>query len=1421
MLKNKNKNMHSVINIGLDAGSTTVKLAATDQKGNLLFKDYRRHHANISGVLEEIFNSLKDKIGNHDIRLSITGSAGMGIAERCKLPFIQEVVASCGYIASVNPEIKTLVDIGGEDAKMIFFKEKMTPDIRMNGNCAGGTGAFIDQMATILDVDVSQLSLLAEKATTVYPIASRCGVFSKTDVQNLLSRNVSKEDIAASVFHAVSMQVITSLSRGHDITPKVFLCGGPFHFIPSLRKAFIEQIKLEDNDIVFNENTEIIPAWGAAINASAQKKPMSLESIISIFETANKTTTTDQSKRLKPLFINPEEFESFKESKKKYFIPKITVEELKSGKCFIGIDSGSTTTKIVAINEEGQMFYNFYEKNKGHALETVGKGLAGLLSEVEKSEKKLVVSGSCVTGYGEDLLKKAFNIETGVVETIAHYTAACHFEPKVSFILDIGGQDMKAAFIESGTIKRLDINEACSSGCGSFIETFAMGLNYNVADFADIAGSAAYPCDLGTRCTVFMNSKVKQFLREGASVADISAGLGYSVIKNCLNKVLKLKDFDEMGEYIMVQGGTFRNRALIKAFELETGRSVIVTDFPELMGAYGSALFAMKKPAVQPKRLEDFVKSETYTDKRTQCKGCENNCTITKFTFNNGNNYFAGNKCEKVVSNLGNLHLPGFNIYTEKHKVLFDRVGKVNEQGITLGIPRALGIFENYPFWHAFFTKCGINVELSDTSTMKLYETGIRTVMADNICFPAKLANGHILNLIDKKVDRIFMPYVVYENKEDVSSVNSYNCPIVSAYSEVIRSAINPADNHGIPFDSPTFTFKNKELMKKGCIEYIQSLPLKNKIRKIEIIKAFDDAIAAQKKYEDYLSEKCNEVFVNALSSGRKLVLLAGRPYHTDPLIQHKMAQIIADFGADVISEDIVRLTEADEEKVQSNTQWAYTNRIIKSATLIAEAPENIHYVELTSFGCGPDAFILDEVADILRRKGKNATFLKIDDINNVGSNRLRIRSLIESLRYKDEKSGLKVSDKPVNTKSFLTEDKRKTMLMPFFAEFYSPFLPPVFKLAGYNAINLPPSDRLSAEYGLKYSNNEICYPATLIIGDFMKALDSGQYNPDEVYLGITQTGGQCRATSYASLVKKALISAGLERVPVVTLSLGGGRNDQPGFTFEWKKLIKIVIYSMIYADCLSKLYYASAPREKIKGAAEKLKEEYLALGAIAAEDNDPKRFLELVSSAADKFTEITELKKVPRIGVVGEIFVKYNSFGHKDVVKWLVGQGVEANLPPLLDFFANTFVNRIARKEGNVDITSNPGNIYYFIEKYVYHIVSKFEKRCKVFPYFQPFNKPEEIAKAAKPIINLNAQFGEGWNIPGDFAHFAEKGINRVVSLQPFGCIANQVISKGIEKRTRELYPNLNLLFLDFDSGMSEANILNRLHFLLENANE
>ena len=1410
----------NIINIGLDAGSTTIKVVATNNNHEIIYKDYRRHFADISGSGKAMLDCLKSETGNRRVRIFITGSAGMGISEHLNIPFIQEVVASSRLVLTKFPEIKTLIDVGGEDAKMIFFRDGKLPDMRMNGSCAGGTGAFIDQMASLLGKKVSELSTLALESTTIYPIASRCGVFSKTDIQNLLSRNISREDIAASIFHAVSMQIVTSLSRGYGLEPAVMLCGGPFAYIPAMYTIFKQVTHLQDNQVILPENPEVIPAWGAAIAASTQEQNRYVSDIISLLDQPRINGQQDGSHVIKPLFTSEDQLSEWHSSKTKYHLPRAEFKGADTRKCFLGIDSGSTTTKIILLDNRGRIIFDIYKKNQGTPLTIVAKGLEELYKKARQAEKNITVAGSCVTGYGEDLIKSAFDLNYGIVETVAHYTAALSINPDISFILDIGGQDMKAVFVENRSITRIEINEACSSGCGSFIETFADTLNHSASGFAELACRSAAPCDLGTRCTVFMNSKVKQFLREGASVGDISAGLGYSIIKNCLNKVLKIKDISELGEHIMVQGGTFRNPAVIRALELEAGKKVMITDYPELMGAYGAALYAQREAKnikSEPADLAGMIKTSTHVQGTILCKGCENQCTVTRFEMKNGRKHYAGNKCEKIFGSKGQKIKPGENICKEKNNHLFDRVNNDNNAELTIGIPRALGIYENYPFWHALFTSCGINVVLSGASTMKLYEKGIGTVMSDNICFPAKIANGHILDLLEKGVNRIFMPFVVYEEKEDKKYSNSFNCPVVTGYSEVIKSAINPAQQYGIPFDAPGFALNDKKLARKACTEYLKSILPQTSVKKIH--RAFASALKAQAGHRQFLVRRCREVMDRAIQENRLVVLLAGHPYHADPLIQHKIADIIAGFGVDVITEDLINEDENVSLDTQNIMQWAYTNRILKAALWASSESSSLHYIQLTSFGCGPDAFILDEISRILRRKGKNATFLKIDDINNIGSTRLRIRSLIESLLFKNKSSTVNKSS-PVHTKPFEKKDQVRKILIPWFADFYSPFLPPLFKLAGYEAVNLPPSDRLSAEYGLKYSNNEVCYPATLVVGDFMKALSSGIYNPEEIALGITQTGGQCRATNYITLLKEAMISAGFGKIPVVSISMGGGTiNPQPGFKIKWLQLSKAVITSLAYADSLSQMYYSSAPREVTKGAAEKLKAKYLELAIRALYDNKPEQLFDLGRQAAGDFRGIINLKPIPAIGIVGEIFVKYNNYGNKNIVSWLISQGIEPRVPPLSDFFTDAFPNYKARVSGNICKSSIPGPIVRLAEKYMYGIIRKMESQVSSFPYIHPLGNPHEDAAKASEIINLNAQFGEGWRIPAEFIRFAGMGVNNVVSLQPFGCIANHIVSKGIEKRTRQLFPSLNLLFIDYDSGMSDANIFNRLHFMTDNA--
>ncbi len=1442
-------------NAGLDVGSTTLKFVVCDGNGDVVYSEYRRHHADIFAALKAAFENARERLGDGEISLFVTGSAGMGVAERSGLPFVQEVVAAAEVVRIKYPSTKTFVDIGGEDAKMIFFEEGKSPDIRMNGSCAGGTGAFIDQMATLLGCEVSELSSLAEKATRVHPIASRCGVFSKTDVQNLLARGTPREEISASIFHAVALQCIGNLARGFDILPKVFFCGGPFAFIPALRKAFRDELNLTEEQCVYSENAAIIPAWGCALTSlgNAEKarqnarKFSELEKIVT--EARERVGNKKNAGALPRLFKDEADFNEWKVEHSKGVISEISLEEYDESPCFLGIDSGSTTTKIVVMDARERVLFRFYKKSQGDALGTVQSGLKILLADLEKLGKKISIARSCVTGYGEDLVKAAFNLDDGIVETIAHYRAAKKFKPEVSFILDIGGQDMKAIFVENSAINRLEINEACSSGCGSFVEAFAGTLKYQVADFAKIACFSETPSDLGTRCTVFMNSKVKQCLREGAAVADIAAGLSFSIIKNCLHKVLKIRDMSELGENIVVQGGTFRNLSVVRAFEVLTGKSVIYTNMPELMGAYGCALYAKeifdrenrvpetKKTAGTPScagtansgaRMLSFPRLNTFNEKRVTCPGCTNRCTVSQFLFANGNTYFSGNKCEKVFTNKGAEFKKGENMYSYKYARIFRKhvpekvVPAEKKRKIKIGIPRSLNQFENFQFWSTFLSECGFDVVLSSTSTMPLYEKGLHSVMSDNICFPAKIVHGHVLDLVRKKVDRIFIPYVFRERKEDREAHGSFNCPIVSSYGEVIKSSMETERKFRIPTDVHVFTFEDEKLLQKACRKYVKALGVEKSVFK----KAFQKALEAQEKFVRDLAEKAKSTFEKAKKNGRMTILLAGRPYHSDPLIQHKISDMAADFGVDIITEDIVRFAEDETlSGINGVLQWTYVTRILKAARFVAEADDSIHYVQMTSFGCGPDAFIIDEASDILRRGGKNITILKIDDVNNIGSLKLRLRSLIESLKFKSGATGTRIRKKlPKHTAIFREEDRSRTILYPFISEYLSPIIKPAIESVGYKAEMLPPSDAKTIEFGLKHSNNEVCYPATLCVGDIVKAIESGKYDRNKIAIGISQTGGQCRATNYLGLIKKALAQAGYPDVPVVALGVGTSPlNEQPGIDFSLSQIATRAVSAIVYGDCIGQMYYSTVARERVAGTAAKIRDDYLAALLPCVRHDKTKEMFRLLAKAAAEF-EAVPVKDtvVPAIGIVGEIYVKYNSFSHKNVVSWLIEQGVEPIVPSVTDFMIQDIANNKINVELNLARRSFKTMAFTVAFRMIANrAIRRADKACRAFSRYRPFGDIEEKARKAGKIVSLAAQFGEGWLIPAEFTAFAEHGVYNAVSLQPFGCIANHIVAKGIEKKVKRIFPKMNLLFLDFDSGTSEANVLNRLHFMIKNARE
>lgn len=1409
---------NTIYKMGVDIGSTTIKIIVLNKEKEIIYKVYRRHQANIQQTFVEELNKIITEFPEIIFNINITGSAGMGVGERVGIPFVQEVVAAVEVVQNAYSESHTLIDLGGEDAKMVFFKEGRHPDIRMNGSCAGGTGAFIDQMASLMNISTEEIGEKALNFEKIYPIASRCGVFAKTDVQNLISRNVSVSDISGSILHAVALQSVTTLARGCDITPKIICIGGPLTFIPALRNAFRDVLKIDDSDLIVPQNGEYFPAWGAALYDKNSDKVFNLQDLIS--QLSEETAHNHDEEALPTLFEDEAEYLNWKKNRK---IRKLTFRELRTKReenFYLGIDSGSTTSKIVVMDEETNIIYRFYSNNEGNPLKKVIEGLDIFYKMAEEKGVTVKFLSSAATGYGEDLIKSALGLDYGIVETMAHLSGAQYIDPNVSFVLDIGGQDIKSIFTTNGVISNIELNEACSAGCGSFLQNFASTMNIELSDFSRMACLAQYPSDLGSRCTVFMNSKVKQALRQNAGNDDIAAGLAYSVVKNCLYKVLKISNLKELGNNIVVQGGTFRNDAVYRTLELLSGKSISSTDNPELMGALGAALYAQKlhKETKEIARDIQLLDVNAINSRELVCKGCNNQCSVLRFKFDNGNICYAGNKCEKIFYNKSDKDKSGYNAFDRKNDILFTQ--KVNaeniQKGKTIGIPRVLNMFENYPFWHTLLSECGFNVVLSPESTFALYQKGVGSVMSDNICFPAKLVHGHILALVEQKVDRIFYPIIPKEDQEFNSAANSFNCPVVSGYPNVISSSIDPQDKYGIPYDEPVINFRNKEILQKNCFAYLSKLGVSKSVFE----KAFEKAQKKKDETKALLYDFQKEMLDKAIEAGAPVFIVAGRPYHTDPLIHQKAGQILSDLGVMVLTDDVFRKPESEGfGKLNIVAQWSYPNRVVQAAMEVAKLPQNVQLIQLNSFGCGPDSFFMDETRDILRAVGKNITVLRIDEIASPGSIRLRLRSLVESLKV--AKPGeFKYQGYKGYSAPYKQSDKNKTILIPWLTDFISPFAPALGELLGLKVANLPKSNKVSADLGLMYGNNEVCYPSTLILGDIINTLQSGAYDLKDIVLAITQTGGQCRATNYIAQIKSGLLNAGFNDIPVIALASGETyQNGESDFNLDWKKIAKIAVPLVLYGDGLQQMHSAISVREKKVGASLDVFNFYIERGIDAVRANNSKTLMRLLKQAVEDFNNISIHDIVySKVGLIGEIFLKYNNYAQANITEWLRSQNVEVSTPPIMDFLLQFFVNSKVNAELGIDDqpTIFEKSLKPLIWTYINHKVKKAEKVLKGFKFYEPSESIYAKAEAASEILNLANQFGEGWLIPGEIAHYARKGVNKVVCIQPFGCIANHIVAKGVEKRIKSIYPNMNILYLDIDGGIAEVNLQNRLHFMI-----
>ncbi|RCX17969.1 putative CoA-substrate-specific enzyme activase [Anaerobacterium chartisolvens] len=1402
--------MDRLLHLGLDVGSTTVKLVILDAEGSVVYSKYQRHFSDIRKTIFTIVSEAYQSFANDKITVTLTGSGGISVAQWLGLPFIQEVIAGTTAIERFIPKTDVVIELGGEDAKITYFDNGV--EQRMNGTCAGGTGAFIDQMASLLQTDGAGLNQLAKNYRMIYPIAARCGVFAKTDIQPLLNEGAAREDIAASIFQSVVNQTISGLACGKPIRGNVAFLGGPLYYLSELRKRFIETLGMEQHQVVFPENSQLFVAIGAAL-ASRGEEPMPFEQLNAKLPAIN-NASSNEVERLRPLFQNDGELKDFKERHGRSVAARRQLEDFK-GDCFLGIDAGSTTTKAALIDGDGAILYSYYGSNEGSPLKSAIKILKELYSQMPAGAR---IASSAVTGYGESLLKSALYVDVGEIETVAHYKAAEFFLPGVDFILDIGGQDMKCLKVKNGVIDSIMLNEACSSGCGSFIETFAHSLNMSAEEFAAEALKSERPVDLGSRCTVFMNSRVKQAQKEGATVGDISAGLSYAVIKNALFKVIKIRNPKELGNKIIVQGGTFYNNAVLRSFEIISEREVIRPDIAGLMGAFGAALLARdsfcegyESTLLKVQRLESFSCS---TEMR-RCGLCGNNCLLTVNCFDGDRKFISGNRCERgagIEAKTDNLP----NLYDYKYKRIFNYKPLKKEDAArgTVGIPRVLNIYENYPFWFTFFNRLKFRVQLSPRSSKSVYELGIETIPSESVCYPAKLVHGHIMSLIGSGVDFIFYPSLPYEKKEQETSDNHYNCPIVTSYSEVIKNNMDVLKEKGISFMNPFLPYHDKKRLSERLYEELRAFD----IPKNEVFAAVEEAWIEEERAKRDIRDKGEEVLKYLESAGRKGIVLAGRPYHIDPEIHHGIPNIITELGMAVLTEDSVAHLENIQRPLRVVDQWVYHSRLYAAAEFV-KRQSNIELVQLNSFGCGLDAVTADQVQEILNDYDKIYTVLKIDEGNNLGAARIRMRSLKAAMDERD-RSGIKPSrvrtlpERPVFTEEMR---KRHTILAPQMSPIHFQFIEEAFNASGYKVEILPSVDKKAVDEGLKWVNNDACYPSILVIGQLIEALKSGRYDLDSTSVIISQTGGGCRATNYIGFLKKALTDAGFENIPVISLNTVGLEKN-PGFKIS-RSLINKSLMALVYGDLLMRVLYRVRPYEKVPGSANMLYESWTERCKASVRSGSHKTFRKNIYKIVNDFDniEITDQLK-PKVGLVGEILVKFHPTANNSVVDVIEKEGAEAVMPDLIDFFMYSAYNLNFKHEKLSESLKKViiNNAAIAGMEYYRRVMKKALKKSK---RFEPPCSIHELARGAEDILSIGNQTGEGWFLTAEMVELIHGGAKNIVCMQPFACLPNHVTGKGMIKELRRRYPEANIVAVDYDPGASEVNQLNRIKLMLSAA--
>ena len=1532
------------LRVGLDIGSTTVKAVVLDQTDSLdavLFSDYRRHHANVratvAGLLEDIHKELEARgRGDEPIRLAITGSGGLALADNLHVPFVQEVIAETRAIDEEYPQADVIIELGGEDAKITYLKP--TPEQRMNGSCAGGTGAFIDQMATLLDTDAAGLNEMAKHYETLYPIASRCGVFAKTDLQPLINDGAAKPDLAASIFTAVATQTIAGLASGRPIHGTVIFLGGPLFFMSELREAFHRALEGKVDEFIVPTDAHLYVAFGSALLAG---EPDQLEEgqhfeartcadiLKSLEDLKNLPANTPT---MPPLFPTEADREAFNERHHREHVHIGTLEGAQ-GPHFLGIDAGSTTIKATLVNDDREIVWSSYATNEGSPLTAAVNIVKQIQSQLPEGAW---IARSCATGYGEGLITTGLHLDEGVVETMAHYRGAEMVSPGVTAVIDIGGQDMKYLAISDGVIDSIAVNEACSSGCGSFLQTFAQSMGLTIEEFTQAALNSTHPVDLGSRCTVFMNSSVKQAQKEGATMEDIAAGLCYSVVRNALYKVIKLRDSGELGDTVVVQGGTFLNDAVLRAFELLTEREVTRPNIAGLMGAYGAALTArMHYSDVADGLDDDSAATEgaktvdiagvthtassivsgseldnlSMTTERDVCKLCQNHCKLTITTFQDGSRYVTGNRCERGGdSKKQRSDRPNLYDYKYKRCFAYRRLTDKKATRGEIGIPRVLNMYENYPFWFTLLTSLGFKVMISGRSSHELFETGIESIASENICYPAKLVHGHIKWLLNKGVKTIFYPCVSYEEDFVPNTDNHYNCPVVANYPVVIGANMPELREEGVRYMRPYFNMANHELMVDRIVEEFAWA----NVTREEAETAVKAAYAENEVFKHDVQMEGLKALAYMKEHDCKGIVLAGRPYHVDPEINHGIPETICALGMVVLSEDSICelqpgeklnlsefLAEGEEDPRKKNAngfrhvddrkvtkmplrvtnQWAYHARLYAAANFVASYP-GLELVQLNSFGCGLDAITTDQVSEILADKADVYTMLKIDEVSNLGAAKIRLRSLKAAVeeRERNKKNGgfrktgseaptpgrqvmldtvMKANpklteavtaaskraagnggsahntatmSKYANRIPFGEDMKDYTIVAPQMSPIHFSLVESVIRSGGYKFDILKHASREDVETGLKYVNNDACYPAIMVIGQLVDAILEGKYDPDHTALAITQTGGMCRATNYFGLIRKALVDAGYPQIPVIAISTQG-IEDNPGFKAT-PALLHRAIKALIIGDLLMKCLYRVRPYEVTPGSANQLYHTWDTIVRETLENHGhsktARKFIgkgylpypTLVKEIVKSFDALP-LKDEPRkvrVGVVGEILVKYQPDANNHVVDVIESQDCEAVVPGIMEFMTT----RPYISDWNEHYLGMGGSKlgYALMRKGLdlYNAPVREAIDLAHGKFSQDLPMPE-LVKKADEVTSVGVQAGEGWLLTAEILELIESGCPNVVCAQPFACLPNHVTGRGMFGKIRRLHPEANIVSIDYDPGASEANQLNRIKLMISAA--